>query len=100
MAYTYERPDQKALEELEKLSRHMLEELGSWRRRCLKAEAELQELQAAGGGAAPDLARARQRMKELEAENQALRQRVDTARDRVHGLVGRLTFLEQGGDPS
>lgn len=100
VAYTYDRPDLKALDELEQLSRHMVEELAGWRRRCLKAEAELQELRTAGGGAAPDLVKARQRLAELEAENKALRLRVDTARDRVRGLMGRLSFLEQGSDAS
>ena len=43
MAYTYERPDVRALDELETLVRHLLDELAGWRRRCLKAEADLQE---------------------------------------------------------
>ena len=100
MAYAYERPDVKALDELEQLARHMVDELAGWRRRYLKAEAELQELRSVGGGAGPDLIKARQRLAELEAENKALRQRVDTARDRVRGLMGRLSFLEQGSDAS
>jgi FtsZ-binding cell division protein ZapB len=98
VAYAYERPDVKALEELEELARHMLDELSGWRRRCLTAEAELQELRSVGGGSGPDLVKARQRLVELETENKALRQRVDTARDRVRGLMGRLSFLEQGSD--
>lgn len=99
MAYTYERPDVRALDEVEQLTRNLLDELAAWRRRCLKAEGELQELRGAGGGGA-DLVKVRRRAAELATENQALRQRVDAARDRVRGLVGRLTFLEQGGDVS
>ncbi|HEU5050466.1 MAG TPA: hypothetical protein VFU00_09100 [Gemmatimonadales bacterium] len=100
VAYTYDRPDAKALDELELLTRHMIDELATWRRRCLKAEAELQELRSVSGGAAPDLVKMKQRMVELEKENVALRQRVNTAKDRVRGLMGRLSFLEQGSDAS
>lgn len=98
MAYNYERPDLKALDELEQLTRHLLDELAGWRRRCLKAESDLQELRAASAGSGKDPVRTSQRLTELEAENRALRQRVETARDRVRGLMGRLSFLEQGSD--
>jgi FtsZ-binding cell division protein ZapB len=97
VAYVYERPDTRALEELEQLIRHVAEELAGWRRRCLKAEAELQALRARGGTlATPELSSATQRLVELETENQALRRRVDAARERVKALAGRLSFLEQG----
>ena len=98
MAYTYERPDLWALDELETLVRHLLDELAGWRRRAIKAEAELQELRTTAGATGGDVSKVRKRVAELEAENQALRQRVDTARDRVRTLVGRLSFLEQGGE--
>jgi hypothetical protein len=82
--------------ELEQLLRHAGEELASWRRRSLKAEAELQEVKSRGGVVSgPELLQARQRIIELEIENQSLRQRVDTARERVHALANRLGFLEQ-----
>ncbi len=96
MAYTYERPDLRALDDLEQLLQHLTEEVAGWRRRTLKAEAELQELRTLGGkGAGPDLKQARQRIAELESENAMLRQRVDGARVRVKSLAGRLSFLEQ-----
>jgi hypothetical protein len=95
VAYTYERPDARALDELEGLVRHLLDELGGWRRRCLKAEADLQQLRDSGGGRGAAPAAVRDRVVELERENQALRRRVDTARERVHALVGRLSFLEE-----
>jgi FtsZ-binding cell division protein ZapB len=96
VAYAYERPDLKALEELELLLRHLGEELAGWRRRCLRAEAELQEARSSGGVlAGPELREARQRVVELETENQALRHRVDSAKERVKSLAGRLSFLEQ-----
>jgi hypothetical protein len=95
LAYSYERPDLHALEELELVLRHVGEELAAWRRRCLKAEAELQEARTKGGVVAgPELLQVRQRVVDLELENQALRQRVEGARDRVRLLAHRLGFLE------
>lgn len=94
--YTYERPDFRALDELEQLLRHLGEELAVWRRRSLKAEAELQEYKSKRGGTAgPDLVQARQRVVELEMENQQLRQRIEAARERVATIESRLTFLAQ-----
>ena len=98
MAYVYERPDLAALNELERVLGSMTEELGAWRRRCLKAEAELKEAQASGGLVAPaELKESRQRVVELETENQALRQRIDSAKERLRVLAARLSFLEQHG---
>lgn len=98
MTYHYERPDQKAMADLEQLLNHLAEELAGWRRRTLKAEAELQDVRANGGVlAGPELNQARQRVIELEMENQALRQRIDGAKERLKALTGRLTFLEQHG---
>jgi FtsZ-binding cell division protein ZapB len=95
VAYAYERPDQRAAEELETLVRHLLDELAGWRRRGLKAEAELQQLRSGDGKAGAPPAAVRGRVVELETENQALRRRVDAARERVQSLVGRLSFLEE-----
>ena len=98
MAYVYERPDLAALTELERVLGSMAEELGAWRRRCLKAEAELKEAQASGGVVAgTELKESRQRVIDLETENQALRQRIDSAKERLRVLAGRLSFLEQHG---
>lgn len=94
--FTYERPDFRALEELQELLRHLGDELAVWRRRCLKAEAELQQFKDAGSGGGPDLVQARQRVVELEVENQRLRQRIDAARDRVRMIENRLAFVDQG----
>ncbi len=94
----YERPDQKALTDLEQVVHHLAEELAGWRRRTLKAEGELQQARANGGVlAGPELTQARQRIIELETENQALRGRLDAAKDRLRALAGRLSFLEQHG---
>ncbi len=98
MAYHYERPDQTALADLEQLLRHLAEELAGWRRRTLKAEAELQEARANGGVlAGPELTQSRQRVIELETENLALRQRIDGAKERLRALASRLSFMEQQG---
>lgn len=98
MTYNYERPDQKALADLEQVLHNLAEELAGWRRRTLKAEAELQEARANGGVlAGPELTQSRQRIIELETENLALRQRIDAAKERLGTLAGRLTFLEQHG---
>jgi FtsZ-binding cell division protein ZapB len=98
VTYTYERPDQKALADLEQVVQKLAEELAGWRRRTLKAEAELQDARAHGGVlAGPELTQSRQRVIELETENQALRQRIDAAKERLQALAGRLTFLEQHG---
>jgi FtsZ-binding cell division protein ZapB len=98
LSYDYERPDQKALSELEQVVHHLAEELAGWRRRTLKAEGELQQARANGGVlAGPELNQARQRIVELETENQTLRQRIDAAKDRLQVIAGRLSFLEQHG---
>lgn len=94
----YERPDEKALGDLEQVVQHLAEELAGWRRRTLKAEGELQQARANGGVlAGPELTQARQRIIELETENQALRSRIDAAKERLSALAGRLSFLEQHG---
>ena len=98
MAYVYERPDLAAVAELEGVLGSMAEELGAWRRRCLKAEAELKEAQASGGVVAgTELKESRQRVIDLETENQALRLRIDSAKERLRVLAARLSFLEQHG---
>lgn len=95
----YQRPDQAALAELERLAALVVDEAGQWRRRCLRAEAELQELRARGGVLADtELHRVRDRVAALEAENAELRQRVLLAKERVAALGARLAFLEQGSD--
>jgi chromosome segregation ATPase len=96
VAYTYDRPDLKALGELERVLRHVGEELAGWRRRALTAEAELQEARASGGVlAGPELKEARQRVIALETENQALERRMEAAKERLRALGARLSFLEQ-----
>ena len=98
MTYHYERPDQLALADLEQVANNLAEELAGWRRRTLKAEAELQQARANGGVlAGPELNQDRQRVIELETENQALRLRIEAAKERLRALAGRLSFMEQHG---
>jgi FtsZ-binding cell division protein ZapB len=98
LTYHYERPDQLALKDLEQVVNHLAEELAGWRRRTHKAEAELQQARAHGGVlAGPELTQARQRVIELETENQALRLRIEAAKERLRVLAGRLSFMEQHG---
>ncbi|MDQ3136581.1 MAG: hypothetical protein M3Q93_03220 [Gemmatimonadota bacterium] len=98
MADSYDRPDLPALAELERVLHTIAEELAAWRRRTLKAEAELKEAQASGGVVAgTELKESRQRVIDLETENHALRHRIDAAKERLRVLAARLSFLEQHG---
>lgn len=99
MTQGYERPDAPALNELGDLLQHLGEELAAWRRRSLKAEAELGEARSRGGVlAGPEMLQARQRVLELEVENQAFQERIGAARERLALLVTRLHFLQQDAD--
>lgn len=95
MESSYERPDREALARLEPLLQALAEELGGWRKRCQRAETELAELKARGGTlAGPELIQVRQRIVDLERENQDLRQRAMVAREQLASLSARLVFLE------
>jgi hypothetical protein len=105
--------------ELQRLVRHMTEELASFRRRAIQAEGRVRELEhaltaaearAAGADDAPAPsrpARARRpdedaathtepgRLATLEQENARLRQRLDGATERTRQLLDRMRFLRQ-----
>lgn len=94
MTSSYERPDREALARLEPVARRLIEELTAWRKRCQRAETELTELKSRGGSlGGPDLLQVRQRVVDLERENQELRRRMTTARDQLRELRSRLVFL-------
>jgi hypothetical protein len=98
MAYSYDRPDVKALADLEQLLKHLTEELAGWRRRPRRAGGARAAAAPHGGKVAgPELKEARKRVIELEAENQALRHRIEASRERLKVLAARLSFLEQHG---
>lgn len=110
MGSSGERLDAVALDQLESTIRHVAEELAGWRARALKSEAEARHGPGAGSAPAagaqtsrPALTIARPdpelrtRMAEMEAENRALRQRVEATRARLQDLMARLAFLEEQG---
>ena len=84
-----ERPELRALNQLEDVLSHVTDELSSWRSRALKAESQRAEL------GDYDVVAARQRVTELERENVELHERLDQARQRVEGLLSRLRFTEE-----
>jgi hypothetical protein len=87
-----ERPELRAFKELETLVRHLGEELAAFRRRALAAEAQLKDAgQAPKGKSMPSSGRSA----ELEAENEALRMRLDRSEDRVRQMMERVRFLRQ-----
>lgn len=85
-----ERPELVALAELERVVEHVKDELASWRRRALKAEAD-----RGSSGVSNDAAVFKARIKELEADKTALVGRLKAARTRVDDLLARLRFLEE-----
>lgn len=96
MAYEGDKPELRALEDLEEILGLVTDELASWRARALKAEQDLAALVSASpAGAGPSPGAVTARLAELESENEDLRARVDRAKERVAELVRRLGFLEQ-----
>ncbi len=96
MTSPYARPDLAAVAELEKLLGHLSEELAGWRRRCLRAESELQTLKGQAGMVPGDeLVRQRARLLDLERENLDLTARLDRARGMVERVRQRLAFAER-----
>jgi predicted nucleic acid-binding Zn-ribbon protein len=87
------RPE-KAFAELQKLVRHLGEELTAFRRRALLAEAKVKEIDSASavGSVSP------QRIQKLERENAALTKRLSSARTRTRQMVERVRFLRQQHD--
>ncbi len=84
-----ERPDLDALRELEEVLRHLAEELASWRRRALSAEARVTDQERSAG---PEGVL---ELREMEDRSRTLEQRLSSARERVSALLGRLDFLEE-----
>lgn len=88
-----DRPEFRALAELERVLQHVQEELASFRRRAHKAESERAEL-----GIDHDVVASREMITDLERDNREKNLRLGLARDRVDGLLARLKFLEQQVD--
>jgi predicted nucleic acid-binding Zn-ribbon protein len=87
-----DRPELRAFRELESLVRNLGEELATFRRRALVAEAQLKE---SGHSGVKGKAALSDRLAELEAENETLRKRLDLAEDRVRQMTDRVRFLRQ-----
>ena len=88
------RPETAAFAELEQLVKHLGDELASFRRRALQAEARLKGLESTGvkGVVSPE------RMQHLERENAGLTTRLDAARARTQQMIDRVRFLRQQHD--
>ncbi len=85
-----ERPEFRALEQLEAAVKQVSDELAVWRRRAHKAESDRVDLSGDG-----DIVGAKTRILQLEAENKELDSRVQHTRKRVTELLTRLRFLEE-----
>ena len=85
------RPERAAFAELEQLVKHLGDELASFRRRALQAEARLKSLESTGvkGVVSPE------RVQFLERENAGLITRLETARARTQQMIDRVRFLRQ-----
>lgn len=87
-------PERAAFAELEQLVKHLGDELASFRRRALQAEARLKTLESTGvkGVVSPE------RVQFLERENAGLTTRLDAARARTQQMIDRVRFLRQQHD--
>jgi hypothetical protein len=88
------RPETAAFAELEQLVKHLGDELASFRRRALQAEARVKTLESTGvkGVVSPE------RVNFLEKENAGLTTRLETARTRTQQMIDRVRFLRQQHD--
>lgn len=85
--------DLEPIQELDALVRHLAEELASFRRRALLAEARLKEVEGhEHGGVSLELAA---RVADLERENTTLRTKLDAAGLGAKQMLDRVRFLRQ-----
>ncbi len=88
-----DRPELRAYRELETLVRHLGEELATFRRRAISAEAQLKDAgHAPISGRGPSTG---EQSSDLASENEALRKRLAAAEDRVRQMMDRVRFLRQ-----
>jgi predicted nucleic acid-binding Zn-ribbon protein len=85
--------EQQAFRDLETLVHHLADELSTFRRRALQAEAKLKDIETAEGGAS-NIGLA-QRVAELERENASLRKRLDAVSEKTKQMLDRVRFLRQ-----
>ncbi len=80
-----------AFADLDKLVRHLGDELASFRRRALHAEARVKALESS-----PSATRTSpERIEKLERENANLKIRLEKARARTRQMLDRVRFLRQ-----
>jgi hypothetical protein len=92
LASDNEQPEmESAFAELERLVNHLGDELASFRRRALQAEARVKALEGSPGATrvSPE------RIENLERENASLRLRLEKARGRTRQMLDRVRFLRQ-----
>ena len=95
----YVRPDAVVLTTLEAMVGQLTDEVSQWRHRALKAEAGLKAAKGKGKEpAGPDLLEARERVVDLEVENQTLRHRIEAAKSKLQAISGRVAFLERAAE--
>jgi len=80
-----------AFAELERLVNHLGDELASFRRRALQAEARVKALEGSPGA----MRVSPERIENLERENANLRLRLEKARGRTRQMLDRVRFLRQ-----
>ena len=95
-----DRPEFRAYSELETLVRHLGEELATFRRRAIAAEAQLKDAggghgQKGGSGGAGKSGAVGEHASKLHEENEALAARLKSAEDRVRQMTDRVRFLRQ-----
>jgi hypothetical protein len=76
--------------ELDRLVRHLGDELAAFRNRALKAEARIKALESSGSKHVNP-----ERIEKLERENAMLKERLDKARGRTKQMLDRVRFLRQ-----
>lgn len=92
MASDSEQPElESAFSDLERLVQHLGDELASFRRRAIQAEARVKALEGSPGATrvSPE------RIEKLEKENANLRVRLEAARGRTRQMLDRVRFLRQ-----
>ena len=85
--------EKRAFAELDALVHHLAEELASFRRRALVAEARIKEIEEhEGGPPSVDLAA---RVSQLERENGRLQAKLGVATTKAKQMLDRVKFLRQ-----
>ena len=87
-------PESHALVQLSQLVHHLGEELASFRKRALQAEATLRGYETSTSSRSGDLF-AEQRVVELEKENADLRERLTYATEQTRAILSQVRFLRQ-----